>query len=183
MNPEQAKTKTCSFCKKNKPVGKFKKSPKSNDGYMTVCMPCNKKRAEINLRWRRKHPDHYKRIYTQYHKQYQTSKPVMANAIMLLSSARKNKKVPCDIDTKYICEKLSEGVCERTGLKFVLSKGKRNPYSPSLDRIVPALGYVKGNVRLVLWAFNAFKNAFSDKEVYPIAKAFYLKYESKHSIK
>ncbi len=50
------------------------------------------------------------------------------------------------------------GFCEFSGLPFDLSPGiKYN--SPSLDRINPDLGYVPGNVRIILHCFNcAFGN-------------------------
>lgn len=89
----------------------------------------------------------------------------------------KKERLPFDIDFEFILKKLQAGTCECTGLPFSLSKNSRNAYSPSIDRIVPSLGYVKGNVRIVVWAFNAFKNNFSEKEIYPIAKAFCEAYE------
>jgi hypothetical protein len=45
--------------------------------------------------------------------------------------------------------------CSATGLPLAHNKGgEASPLSPSLDRIVPALGYVPGNVRLVCHRFN-----------------------------
>lgn len=49
---------------------------------------------------------------------------------------------------------VAAGVCEVTGLALVKLDGTRNPYSPSIDRIEPELGYVDGNVRIVAWALN-----------------------------
>ncbi len=37
--------------------------------------------------------------------------------------------------------------------------GERSPYSPSLDRIIPALGYVPGNVRVISDRANRLKGA------------------------
>lgn len=48
--------------------------------------------------------------------------------------------------------------CALTGIEFFAkneSKSRVNPYTPSIDRRVPALGYVRGNVRLVVFAVNA----------------------------
>ena len=33
----------------------------------------------------------------------------------------------------------------------LLSTGKRTDNSPSLDRIIPSLGYVPGNVKVISW--------------------------------
>lgn len=35
-----------------------------------------------------------------------------------------------------------------------MKKGQVNPNAPSVDRIVPSLGYVQGNVRLITYHVN-----------------------------
>ena len=37
-------------------------------------------------------------------------------------------------------------------------KGKRTDNSPSIDRLVPELGYVKGNIHIMSWRANRIKN-------------------------
>lgn len=37
---------------------------------------------------------------------------------------------------------------------FHMRNCTKGPWSPTIDRIVPALGYVPGNVRLVCHSFN-----------------------------
>jgi len=65
------------------------------------------------------------------------------------------------------------GVCELTGIEFVL--GQRGPgpksFSPSIDRIKPELGYVESNCRFVIWAVNAFKAEGDDDQMFRIARA------------
>lgn len=68
--------------------------------------------------------------------------------------------VPYSTDASFIDElqgKIDRGVCELTGLPFSFTPDSVGPppMSPSLDRIVPELGYVPGNVRVVCWAVNA----------------------------
>lgn len=41
----------------------------------------------------------------------------------------------------------------------------RNDNTPSLDRIVPELGYVKGNVKMISWRANRLKNDASLNEI------------------
>lgn len=51
----------------------------------------------------------------------------------------------------------ANGKCEVSGLDFFIAPGGagvRNPYAPSLDRIVPENGYTAANCRLVLFAVN-----------------------------
>jgi hypothetical protein len=42
-------------------------------------------------------------------------------------------------------------------LKLEIGENGRTPSSPSLDRIVPSLGYVPGNVVVVSWKVNRIK--------------------------
>ena len=71
---------------------------------------------------------------------------------------------------------IEAGVCQLTGLPFVLEgyeEGKRrSPFSPSLDRIKPELGYVHGNVRIILWGLNAGLGDWGSDVYELIAKAF-----------
>lgn len=55
-------------------------------------------------------------------------------------------------------------VCPITLLPFRL--GQRNRQSPSIDRVVPELGYVSGNVRLISWYANAIKRDCSDGDIF-----------------
>ena len=59
---------------------------------------------------------------------------------------------------------ITNGVCEVTGIPFLLSNlttSHHNPYAPSPDRINPHVGYLKSNVQWVLWAVNRMKAQFS----------------------
>lgn len=49
--------------------------------------------------------------------------------------------------------------CPVLGLELKISiTGKLQNSSPSLDRIKPELGYVKGNIRVISWRANTLKN-------------------------
>jgi len=83
--------------------------------------------------------------------------------IQSLKSARGRslrKSLPFDIDRDWLLDKLIEQdfCCAMTGIQFFsahISKGKKNPFAPSLDRIDPALGYTRANVRIIVFALNA----------------------------
>jgi hypothetical protein len=78
--------------------------------------------------------------------------------------------------TKEWAEARWTGRCEVTGIEFVLSD-KRSPYlfSPSLDRIIPTVGYTPENSRFVLHAVNALKGQGTDEDMLTIAKAIVAK--------
>jgi len=59
---------------------------------------------------------------------------------------------PTDIDA--LQSVIDLGRCELSGVELTLDGG-RLATSPSLDRVVPSLGYVTGNVRIVCHALNA----------------------------
>lgn len=84
-------------------------------------------------------------------------------AIRLLVGARKRAEqrgLGFDASREFredVVSRVLRGRCELTDLPFSKREGGRHQcaYSPSLDRIDPAKGYVPGNVRVVLWAVNA----------------------------
>lgn len=81
------------------------------------------------------------------------------------------KGVPFNLTREYL-ESIWTGRCAITDFPLSVGKGTGPKFfSPSLDRIVPALGYVEGNVRFVLWAINAFKGEATDNDVYAVACA------------
>lgn len=53
---------------------------------------------------------------------------------------------------------------ERTGAHF------RRALAPSIDRIIPSLGYVPGNIRLVVYAVNAAMNEWGEAVFWQIVK-------------
>lgn len=82
---------------------------------------------------------------------------------ILLSAAKnrsKTKELDFNLDLEYLISLWDEqdGCCCITGVPFNLdySAKHREPNfdAPSLDRIVPELGYIKGNVRLVAYQVN-----------------------------
>jgi hypothetical protein len=49
-------------------------------------------------------------------------------------------------------------VCPVFGIPIAKGTGKRSASSPSLDRIINRLGYVKGNLRIISWRANSLKS-------------------------
>lgn len=62
--------------------------------------------------------------------------------------------------------------CPALGIRLIAgSSGSR---SPTLDRIIPSLGYTKGNVVVISALANAIKSSGTPLEILKVAK-FYLK--------
>lgn len=60
--------------------------------------------------------------------------------------------------------------CPVLGMKLQECVGKKGPgdSSPSVDKIIPSLGYVKGNVRVISYRANAIKRDASAEELYKV---------------
>jgi hypothetical protein len=67
----------------------------------------------------------------------------------------------CDIDIPEYCPIL--------GLKLAQSEGKTSGCSPSLDKIVPSKGYVKGNIQIISWKANSLKKDATLEELEKIS--------------
>ncbi len=73
-----------------------------------------------------------------------------------------------DFDIDFIEKLLLNGKCAITNLEFdfkTKGDGRKNPFAPSIDRIDCKIGYIKKNVRLVLWQINLMKGELSDSQL------------------
>ena len=55
--------------------------------------------------------------------------------------------------------------CPVLGIPLVVNSGKCGPDSPTLDRVIPAFGYVKGNVAVISHRANTVKSDASADEL------------------
>lgn len=96
----------------------------------------------------------------------------MAGRLVTHAKVRARKlAVPFALCAEDVLFPLELGVCEVTGLPFQKVEFQRHPFAPSLDRKVPALGYVHGNVQVVLWALNAMRGEWGDEILLQVADA------------
>lgn len=110
----------------------------------------------------------------------------------------KDKKIPFDLSSEWIREKLKVGKCEMTGLDLMITDpitkhigtGKRrrririipgNAFQPSIERVVPEKGYVESNCMMVCSSINHAKGNWSTEDTYTVAKAFCERYERKRT--
>jgi hypothetical protein len=83
----------------------------------------------------------------------------------------KKKGLECTLTREWVIERITQGCCEVTGIRFVKGKGYGpSSYSATIDRIDPVKGYTPDNCRMVIWAFNCFKGRMTDPEVFAIAR-------------
>lgn len=91
----------------------------------------------------------------------------------LIRAARaraKRKGLAFDICPGDIAWQIELGVCAATGIQFHLATNQgRHPFTPSIDRIDNNQGYIRGNVRIIVWALNAMRGDWGDDILMRIA--------------
>jgi len=90
------------------------------------------------------------------------------NIAAICSYRAKKYNFPIEIDIPLVLSKMV--VCPRTGQPFqIKDRGKnwadRAPFSPSIDRKIPNLGYTKENCQVVAWWYNMAKQTFTDDDI------------------
>ena len=83
----------------------------------------------------------------------------------LLNAARRTAKVKGLPFNIVLSDIVIPAACPVLGIELQRVGGARTHNSPSIDRIVPSLGYVKGNVIVVSWRANRLKADASREEL------------------
>lgn len=155
-------TKICRKCLLEKPTDQFFSEKRSADGRRYSCKLCDKARRITYLtglsleQWEDRKTLRKKHAPKERDYSYQRRTIYRAKALVYLCKQRAAKKrVPFDLDqhAKALQSRIDAGFCELTGIPFRLDLS-RSFDSPSLDRIVPELGYTYANVRVVCYAMN-----------------------------
>lgn len=159
----------CRVCKEQKSVDNF--SPiKGTKRYRTICHKC---RREVEYPKRK---DAACRIARQYYKDHKEEVKARMKA-----SRAKNRPAEMLKTAKQRAEKhgwdfnIDEGdivipdICPILGIPLTMGEGHPIPNSPSLDRIDPTKGYVKGNVMVISHRANTIKSNATPEELRKIA--------------
>lgn len=83
----------------------------------------------------------------------------------------KKQNVPFDLDIEYL-QQIKTDVCPVFKTIFVwhrIGLGQMNDESPTLDRVMPLLGYIRGNVVWISAKANRIKQNVTEKELYAVA--------------
>jgi len=84
----------------------------------------------------------------------------------------KKKNIPMNIDADYLISIFPENnLCPALQIDMVFGGDKKERFnSPSVDRIIPDEGYVKGNVRFVCYLANAIMNDANADEILKVGE-------------
>ena len=137
--------KTCIQCKEEKDESEFTKDCQKPDGLRSYCRPCLKTR-------------------TRTQKGYAEILEDSPETVMLwrAKNRAKSQGVPFDITEEDI--KIPD-YCPVYAIPLSRSNGKPSDGSPSLDKVIPELGYVKGNVRVISNLANRRKSDSSEEDL------------------
>ena len=180
--------KICSKCKKEYPPGMFVKNKQCRYGYASTCRNCQN---EYSRNWKRKNADRLAPIRRkQYSERYgviQREKerirkeryPLKVRSQVLRAGMRDRARVKGrEFDSNYftvsyLMKRLSaQSNCECCGNPLDISfkaDRKFNESSPSIDRVDPTKGYVKGNIAILCWRCNRIKQDATPQELRRIA--------------
>jgi hypothetical protein len=88
----------------------------------------------------------------------------------------KKKGVPIEFSSAYefitYCKSIAPKVCPVFNKVLVFQRGKHGggPWSPSIDRIDPNLGYIRGNIQIISNKANTMKHNATSEELIAFAK-------------
>ena len=91
---------------------------------------------------------------------------------VLLSNTKvraKAKNIPFDLEVTDI---IIPEFCPVLGIKLERATGRPTASSPSIDKIVPSLGYVKGNIIVISYRANMIKNNATPEEILLVGEFF-----------
>lgn len=97
----------------------------------------------------------------------------ISGALIAARKRAKKRKVSFDLTKDYLLSIFPEDrCCPVLGIEMAFGKMDESPqeYSPSLDRIKPELGYVKGNVVWISMRANVIKADANSEEILKVAK-------------
>lgn len=151
----------CGGCKTVKPRAKFSKNRTYPTGYQNYCKDCMR---AIYTR-----PE-----YLARRKEWRLQRPVQTLLIETRSRAR-HIGVPFDLtaDDLVIPE-----TCPVLGCELRWDAGGRTDQTPTVDRIDPTKGYVRGNVAVISWLANRLKSNCSDPSVFEAIAAYLRRHQA-----
>lgn len=185
-------SKLCKKCGQVKSLSKFANCKSKVDGKYLYCKECVNKYKRILYATNADYREKTKKSACTYNRDRYSSDPeyrakrktisdkhrrsryitVEGRAQAILKGAMQRDPC-CTVTFDHIITGIKKGVCPVTGIQFDLTdkhqrmSGRyRNPYSPSIDRINPKLGYTNENTRIVITQYNIMKGDLTDYELF-----------------
>lgn len=157
--------KRCYKCKETKPRAEFSSNKSTKDGLQQKCKQCDSAyRAENSAKisaYRKARRVEFNKNQTESRRAAKKTSPEKAMYYRAAQRARERGLpltiTPADI---HIPE-----VCPVFGVPLITDASKASWWSASLDRIVPELGYVVGNIQVLSHKANTIKSNSTIEEL------------------
>ena len=170
---DKIKEKKCTRCNQIKPIDEFVYSKKENR-YKSRCKKC---RHEVYLEQKKRNLETAKKYYDDNKKtileklKHKRENNLEKELIRSAKRRAKNKNLEFNIDDSDV---IIPERCPVLGIKLEKGNGKVHKNSPTIDRINPNKGYVKGNVIVVSQRANTIKTNATIEEIFKVYE-FYKK--------
>ena len=133
------------------------------------------KNQEKKLERQRKRYAENREKVLERQREYRAANPEKDTTKNLFRNAKnraKAKGLPFTLTKEWVVERIEWGKCELSGIPFNLEVGREvsGPFSPSIDKIVPELGYTPENCRVILCGINLLKMNGTDEGMFHIAE-------------
>lgn len=146
--------KQCRSCRKTKPVSEFYKHDHHSDGVGSFCKLCHNQKTREGYKLRKSTKlGHAKTVFGKRKRE------------------AKYKGLPFDIDLEYALSLVTD-VCPMLGIQLCWGECTGIPRhdSPSIDKIIPEKGYVRGNIAWVSYRANSLKSDGTFEEIQAVLK-------------
>lgn len=161
----------CSRCSERKDITLFVTNKKTKSGYLSICKDCHNNSRRLTR-------DHTKD--QEYNREYLKDKPELRMYYSAKSRARLERAVfnieLSDIIIPEFCPYLKTRITNITGCGMLWTNA-------SLDKIVPELGYTKGNIEVISNLANVMKNKANKSQLIQFAKSVLEREEIKELLK
>lgn len=174
---EEVKSRICTKCGKEKPLEEFSRNKQGKYGRRAFCKECEHKiqnsperlARRNELRKLRRENDEYRLARNAKDKETRhNNEDSIKKAILRAAKARAKKKninFNLTIDDFELPEQ-----CPLLEIPLTVNYDSASENSYSLDKIIPELGYVKGNVWVISNRANVIKNNASLEELQLLVK-------------
>lgn len=159
----------CSTCNNTNPED-FKWELKSR------CIKCHRERCKLNRKQARiKNPEKIKNSQKIWYNKIFAPENRLEHRLRTARVRAKRCELEFNINLEYLQQILvtQNNKCCYTDIEFDNTKGNEI-YSISIDRIDSNLGYIKGNIQLVLQIINFMKQQYPEELFINMCKAVYL---------
>ena len=177
--------RTCFDCGERKPTGEFVRRSKAENRYSNLCLECNRIRNKAGHR-RRKLAAGCDPVALENRARYKESKKewrltteriVFDKIVRMHTSAKhraKRKGLNFNITVNDLLNLyVDECPIFKTKLNWEHRGNGASHDSPSLDRKVPSLGYIKGNLWIISHRANTIKSDATPEELIAVADAMF----------